>query len=126
MAGKDIFSSNSNITGFNTDSDFLELEMDAELATETSIVDPEIAKYVPQFVASRRSELNEMRAELTLGNFDKLVKVGHNLKGISRPYGFPQLEVLGRRLELIAAEKDLNGCHRLLDQIESILGLHFE
>jgi len=61
---------------------------------------------VPGYLANRRKEVFEMIELLSASDFERLSRLGHNLKGTARGYGFPDLVALGVALERSADQKD--------------------
>ncbi len=67
--------------------------------------DPDLQDLIPSFMENRRNELVEIDQAIIGGDFETLRRFAHTWKGICRPYGFMQLEILSRSLEG-AAERE--------------------
>ncbi len=61
--------------------------------------DPDLQDLIPSFMENRRNELGEIEQAIVRGDFETLRRFAHTWKGICRPYGFMQLEILSRSLE---------------------------
>ncbi len=69
-----------------------------------------------RYVKRRRQDLLNCRQALENGQLDHIREVGHRLKGSADLFGFSELAVLGRELEIWASEHQLppiqDGLHR--------------
>jgi signal transduction histidine kinase/CheY-like chemotaxis protein/HPt (histidine-containing phosphotransfer) domain-containing protein len=80
-------------------------------------VSKEVLALVPQYLASKRGQIEEARESLTSRDFGPIRRFGHNLKGTGRGYGFPAIEELGREIEKAAAEADVVRVAQQLDAL---------
>jgi len=69
-------------------------------------VPKEVEELIPQYLNSKRLQIEEVRGQLAGHNLDPVRRFGHNLKGTGRGYGFPQIEDIGRIIEKSATESD--------------------
>jgi HPt (histidine-containing phosphotransfer) domain-containing protein len=69
-------------------------------------IDADIFEFVPRFFESRKKDIANLEAYLKADDFTAIAKIGHVIKGVSRPYGFPTLEQLAVELEKAALAKD--------------------
>lgn len=83
--------------------------------------DPDLQDLIPSFMDNRRNELAEMERALENGDYETLRRLAHTWKGICRPYGFLQLEVLSRSLEEAAEKEDKAETKDLLSAIRDHL-----
>ena len=82
---------------------------------------------VPDYLEARRKEVSEMTALLAASDYSRLSKLGHNLKGTARGYGFPDLVPIGAALERCADRMDgemlraqLTGLGSYLDRVRLV------
>lgn len=88
--------------------------------TETEI-DADIFEFVPRFCESRKKDLQNIANFLLVDDFANIAKIGHVIKGVSRPYGFPTLEKMGVDLEKAALASDKAQCIVLQKQMSDYL-----
>jgi PAS domain S-box-containing protein len=81
----------------------------------------EIAALVPQYLASKTKQMEEVRACLAAKDFKPIQRFGHNLKGTGRGYGFPPVEAIGSELEKAAARADEVGIAEQLEALHHFL-----
>ena len=86
-------------------------------STETSSIPEQILALVPQYLASKRKQIEEARYFLESRDFGPIRRFGHNLKGTGRGYGFPTIEDLGREIERAAAQADVDRIAKQLDAL---------
>ena len=80
-----------------------------------------LKEYLPNYYRQRGEDLKKMRAAVESGEWDKLVFIGHKIKGSAATYGFPELGQAGAELEQFAQEKDLAQVNSRIEYIESWL-----
>jgi HPt (histidine-containing phosphotransfer) domain-containing protein len=80
-------------------------------------ISDEILALVPQYLASKDKQIEEVRAALASGDFGPVRRFGHNLKGTGRGYGFPPIEEMGREIEQAAIQADAG---RIADQLAAL------
>ncbi|MCP4498774.1 MAG: response regulator [Deltaproteobacteria bacterium] len=104
---------------------------DAKPIKKTALieVDPDIADLVPDFLAARKKDASRLPELIQEGAFDVIRRIGHNLKGSARSYGFLQLGALGEKLETAAqaegtvvVEKVAKDILERLEQVRFIAG----
>lgn len=83
--------------------------------------DPDLQDLIPSFMENRRNELVEIERAAAAGDFESLRRLAHTWKGICRPYGFLQLEVLSRSLEEAAERESRNDVQDLARAIREHL-----
>jgi signal transduction histidine kinase/DNA-binding response OmpR family regulator len=74
--------------------------------------DPDIAQFLPSFVAHLPHQVAELTETLRAGNMEALGEVLHRLKGSSGTYGFDQIAALAARAEQSVAEHALHAVTR--------------
>ena len=77
-------------------------------------IDADLADLIPSYLENRRADLRDARDALRIGDYARLQRLGHNIRGSGGGYGFEQLAEIGTRLEQA-------GIARRPEQIESCL-----
>ena len=80
-----------------------------------------IQEYFLQFFENRRKDCSKAKAALNQKSFEDVARVGHAIKGVARPFGFPDLETMGLKLEEAGLSKDLNSCLKIVENIEKLI-----
>lgn len=68
--------------------------------------DPDIADMVPLFLERRRQEMPLITQALGRGEYEAVEEFGHKTAGAGGSYGFPQISMLGKRIESAAKARD--------------------
>ena len=90
------------------------------LRTEV-VVDADISELVPGFCESRKKDLQSLAEYLEQDDFISIAKMGHTIKGVARPFGFPTLEELAVQLEKAAKINDKLACSEILNSMRTYL-----
>ena len=69
-------------------------------------LEKDLEQLVTRFLRRKEAEVQRMRAALTDADFGFIERAGHDLKGAGEGFGFPELSVLGAKLELAARGRD--------------------
>ena len=85
------------------------------------VIDSDISELVPGFCESRKKDLKNLTDFLDHDDFLSIAKIGHTIKGVARPYGFPTLEDLAVKLEKAAKSNDKAGCSEILNSMSTYL-----
>lgn len=93
----------------------------AKVSTMTIPVSEQVLALVPQFLATKHTQINEARESLQSRDFAPIRGFGHNLKGTGRGYGFPAIEDLGREIENAATEANADRIAQLLDALHRVV-----
>jgi HPt (histidine-containing phosphotransfer) domain-containing protein len=80
--------------------------------------------YLPRFFENRWRDLAKARHFLELNQLTEVARLGHAIKGVARPFGFPELETLAAQLELASEESDASRLAQILDSIENMIRLN--
>ena len=80
-----------------------------------------IQEYLPQFFENRRKDCMKAKLALQEKNYQDVARVGHAIKGVARPFGFPELETMGLKLEEAGLEKEHDACVRIVENIEALI-----
>lgn len=84
-------------------------------------VPKEIEPFVAFFLDSRAKEVITIEQLITDKSFPKLETIFHNLKGVSKSFGFPTLGNLAMELEKACAEKNITLTITLFAEFKSYL-----
>jgi len=60
---------------------------------------------VSQYLKNCRSDLAQLKVALALGEYETARRLGHQMKGTGKPYGFPRLTQIGRAIEWAACKR---------------------
>ena len=69
-------------------------------------LEKDLEQLVTRFLKRKRSELILMREAVAASDFETVRRLGHDLKGAGEGFGFPELSILGAKLELAAKAHD--------------------
>ncbi|MEX5217014.1 MAG: PAS domain S-box protein [Nitrospira sp.] len=69
-------------------------------------VSAELEELMPKFLANRRRDAEQIVAELTKGDFERIRALGHGIKGAGGTYGSAVISRLGEHIEQAAAERN--------------------
>lgn len=78
-------------------------------------------EYLPTYYRQRSEDLKKLREAAGSGDWEKLVFIGHKIKGSAATYGFPELGQAGAELEQYAQEKDMEQVNGRIQFIENWL-----
>jgi HPt (histidine-containing phosphotransfer) domain-containing protein len=59
-------------------------------------------RLLPKFIGHRARDLETLRDALAQRDFETVGRIGHNMRGNGHSYGFPEIGLLGERLEAAA------------------------
>jgi HPt (histidine-containing phosphotransfer) domain-containing protein len=60
---------------------------------------------VSQYLRDCRGDLAQLRSALPAGEYETARRLGHQMKGTGKPYGFPELTQIGRAIEWAASQR---------------------
>lgn len=69
-------------------------------------VDPDLADLAPAFLENRRADITTIREALEQRDYQRIHRIGHNMKGDSGALGFQGLSDVGRELEHAALQQN--------------------
>ena len=69
-----------------------------------ALVDADLEPILPVFYADVDRCMAELEAAIAAGDEPHVRRIGHQLKGIGGPYGFPQVSALGGAFQTAAPE----------------------
>jgi len=70
---------------------------------------PAAAKLLPRFIAHRAEDVATIRLALERGDYALIARLGHNMRGNGRSYGFADIATIGERMEAAALARDTGG-----------------
>jgi HPt (histidine-containing phosphotransfer) domain-containing protein len=85
------------------------------------IVDSELKDIIPGFLDDWKEEVRFMREALEKGDYETILKLGHDMKGIGGACGFDTVTDMGRSLEEAAKVMHQEVIGKTLDKLSSYL-----
>jgi HPt (histidine-containing phosphotransfer) domain-containing protein len=70
-------------------------------------LEKDLEQLVRRFLQRKHSELDRLRDALSNADFGTIRSAGHDLKGAGEGFGFPELSIVGAKLELAAKACDV-------------------
>ena len=89
--------------------------------TVTVRPDAEIRKLVPAFLASRRRDVEALRAAIAASDFSAIGNLGHTIKETGRGYGFDGITEIGSAIERAAHHEDCEAVHTRIGHLSDYL-----
>lgn len=74
------------------------------------------------YVQRRVSDLSLCEQALTLGDWATLERIAHRFKGSGTTFGFPELTLIGARLEASANAADVQACKHQVAEFSAWIG----
>jgi HPt (histidine-containing phosphotransfer) domain-containing protein len=74
---------------------------------------------VDKYVSRRKVDVQLLQSAIKIKQTSDFFKIGHCLQGNAAPFGFPELESLGLKLEKISESKDWAAAEKLVDELET-------
>jgi HPt (histidine-containing phosphotransfer) domain-containing protein len=84
-------------------------------------VDAFFQDLMPNFLEGRREDVKALVEALEKGDYDTVLFLGHNMKGVGGSYGFDFITELGRDLEQSAKEQNAEKVQRLVKELSTYL-----
>lgn len=84
-------------------------------------IEARIARLRPGYLSRRSDDLERLRAAAARGDFDRVERIAHDLRGTAGGYGLPELGRVGAELEEAARRRDHARVQRLLDGLAAAL-----
>jgi HPt (histidine-containing phosphotransfer) domain-containing protein len=76
---------------------------------------------VSEYLQSCRSDLAQLKAALAAGEYETARRLGHQMKGTGKPYGFPELTQIGRAIEWAASKRSAPELDSRIQRLEACL-----
>ena len=101
----------------------VELEVDLETSLPEDVVgiDPDIQDLVPRFLEDQKTNVSLILELAASGNFDSARRIGHNMKGTGKGYGFDVISGLGYAIEQAAARSAAAEVEKLANELSRYL-----
>jgi CheY-like chemotaxis protein len=97
-------------------------EEDAGLQADGVVrVDPDILDLVPRFVENQKAAATRVIELAVSGDFDAVRRIGHNMKGTGKGYGFDVVSACGASLEQAAVRGAREDVERIAGELDSYL-----
>lgn len=77
----------------------------------------DVSDLIPSYLERRSKEIEQMKEYISNNDLNGLVRIGHQLKGSAKSYGFEELGELGNQLEQVAQFEDMNKIEEVVSQI---------
>ncbi len=87
---------------------------------------PAATKLVPRFMSHRERDVQTVRQALEKSDFETIARIGHNMRGNGRSYGFPDIGDIGEGMETAANTGSRDGVLRHVEELERWLAAHDE
>jgi HPt (histidine-containing phosphotransfer) domain-containing protein len=76
---------------------------------------------VSEYLQNCRGDLAQLKAALAAGEYKTARRLGHQMKGTGKPYGFPELTQIGRAIEWAASKHAALELDRRIQRLEVCL-----
>jgi HPt (histidine-containing phosphotransfer) domain-containing protein len=84
-------------------------------------VDADLADLVPNFLANRQKDLQQIAIALEKADNNALRIIGHNMKGVGGGYGFGDITEFGKQIEAAAKDGNHDAVRALRSEYEQYL-----
>jgi len=107
-----------------------DLSEDIEAATRTEpeeapagvvLIDPDIQDLVPRFLENQQSNAQLVLDLCATGDFETIRRIGHNMKGTGKGYGFEVISSSGASLEQAASKVQARDVERIARELSTYL-----
>ena len=99
----------------------LETEGPETVADDVVGIDPDIQDLVPRFLDDQRQQASRILELVASGDFDSVSRIGHNMKGTGKGYGFDVISGLGHSMEQAAARSAAEEIEKLARELSGYL-----
>ena len=84
-------------------------------------VDAGLSEIIPWYLETRRTDLQACSEALASGDYNRIGRLGHNLRGTGAGYGFPKLSEIGESIEAAALQADALAVEAHLKELTNYL-----
>ena len=70
-------------------------------------IEEELEDLIPGFLADKREDVQSISQALETGDIEKIMMIGHSMKGSGGGYGFDRISEIGKSIEDAAKENKL-------------------
>lgn len=88
-------------------------------STSFERADPILETLAARFVESRYNEVRDVSGLIAKGELAEVRRLGHQLKGSAATFGYPDIGRLGARMEVAAAQQDLEQVRVIASDLEA-------
>ena len=81
----------------------------------------DLADLIPRYLDNRQKDLHDSRQALSLGDYHRLERIGHNIRGSGGGYGFQRLAEIGASLERAASDHEAEQVEASLEDLDEYL-----
>jgi len=101
----------------------IEIEVDPGKSLPDDVVGigPDIQDLVPRFLENQKTNVSLILELAASGDFDSAHRIGHNMKGTGKGYGFDVISDLGSSIELAAARSASEEVEKLAKELSRYL-----
>ena len=85
-------------------------------------IDPDFIEIVPDYLKTVAANVRELKVLLGGDDMQPVRRLGHQMKGEGRAFGFGPISEMGHKLQMAAEDKDTVALQRVLRQLEDYLG----
>ncbi len=85
------------------------------------VIDKDLEDLVPGFLENRETDIAKIQQALDVGDFEKIGRIAHDMKGMGGGYGFQEITDLGITMGEVSQQKDQERLQVLLDKYEYYL-----
>lgn len=98
-----------------------EVEPEETLPDNVVGIDPDIQDLVPRFLENQKTNVSLILELAATGDFDSARRIGHNMKGTGKGYGFDVISGLGYSIEQAAARSAAEEVEKLANELSRYL-----
>jgi hypothetical protein len=98
-----------------------EVEPEETLPDNVVGIDPDIQDLVPKFLENQKTNVSLILELAASGDFDAARRIGHNMKGTGKGYGFDVISGLGYSIEQAAARSAADEVEKLANELSRYL-----
>jgi len=84
-------------------------------------IDPDLEDVIPVYLKSVKESIKEMKDAIKVEDSEKIRKIGHNLKGEGKAFGFDFITDAGLKLQEAGDAKDIRTIKALVFGLENYL-----
>jgi PAS domain S-box-containing protein len=99
----------------------LDLNRADSLPDDVIGIDPDIQDLVPRFLEDQKTNVSLILELAASGDFDSARRIGHNMKGTGKGYGFDVISGLGYSIEQAAARSAAEEVEKLANELSRYL-----
>jgi CheY-like chemotaxis protein len=96
-------------------------EPEESLASDVVGIDPDIVDLVPRFLENQKIAASRILELAASGDFDATRRMGHNMKGTGKGYGFEVISSIGYSIEQAASRSAADDVERLARELSRYL-----